>query len=70
MLASLNGKKTYLIVAIYIVLTGLEVGLGWDIPGFNPGPDWLGQIMGMLGLAALRKSVPTVAVNTILSKLK
>lgn len=56
-LAALSGKKTYIVVALFLACIGAEVGLGFDIPGFDPGTDWLAQVMGMLGIGALRAGV-------------
>lgn len=59
--AALSGKKTYLIVAIFIVCVLVEKFGGWDIPGFTVGDDWLGQVLAMLGIGTLRAGIDTAA---------
>lgn len=54
---ALNGKKTYLVVTIYIVCVLLEKFGGFDIPGFSVDANWLQQVLAMLGIGALRSGV-------------
>ena len=54
---ALSGAKTYIIAGIVIVATLAEKFAGIDVPGFDPGADWLGFIMAALGLGALRAGV-------------
>ena len=56
-LEMLQGKKTYIIVAIFIVCVLVERFGGLDIPGFTVGDDWLGQVMAMLGLGTIRAGI-------------
>jgi hypothetical protein len=56
-LKALEGRKTYVIVALGILCVLAEKFAGIDIPGFDPGSDWLGYIMGLLGLGTLRAGV-------------
>lgn len=56
-LMALQGKKTYIIAALVVVLVGIEKFAGIDVPGFDPGQDWLAFILGALGLSSLRAGV-------------
>lgn len=53
----LSGKKTYIIVAIGLLAVAAEKIGGIDIPGFDPGSDWLGYVLGLLGIGAVRAGV-------------
>lgn len=55
--AVLEGKKTYILITIFILGVVAEKALGWDVPGFDPGPDWLQQILGAIGLGTMRAAV-------------
>lgn len=55
--SALSGKKTYIIVAIFMLSIAAEKALGFDIPGFDPGTDWLDQVLMMLGLGTLRAGI-------------
>lgn len=59
--AILEGKKTYILIVIFILGVIAEKAFGWDVPGFEPGPDWLQQILGAIGLGTLRASVGKLA---------
>lgn len=56
----LSGYKTYIIVATFLVCVGLEKFVGFDIPGFSVGDDWLAMVLGMLGLGTLRAGVAKI----------
>jgi hypothetical protein len=53
----LNGYKTYIVVAIFMLGVLAEVFLGLDVPGFDPGENWLEYVMAALGMGALRNGV-------------
>lgn len=53
----LNGKKTYIIVGLYLLCLAAEKALGFDIPGFDAGEDWVGTTLAVLGLGTLRAGV-------------
>lgn len=55
-----DGYKTYLLVALFVVMVAVEKGLGWDVPGFEVGDDWLAMVMGALGLGTLRAGIAKV----------
>lgn len=59
--AVLEGKKTYILIAIFILGVIAEKAFGWDVPGFDPGTDWMQQILGAIGLGTLRASVGKLA---------
>jgi len=48
------GYRTYILVALFLLMTGLEKLGGVDVPGFDPGTDWLVQVMAALGFATVR----------------
>jgi hypothetical protein len=54
---SVAGAKTYILAVIIVLCVLVEKVLGMDIPGFDPGQNWLEYIMGALGLSALRAGV-------------
>ena len=56
-LAALSGKKTYIIVTVFVLCVLLERFAGFDIPGFTVGDDWVGQVLAMLGLGTLRAGI-------------
>lgn len=58
---ALNGKKTYGIVAIFMACVFIEKFVGWDIPGFTVGDDWIGQVLAMLGIGTLRAGISASA---------
>lgn len=60
MMEKLDGYKTYIVMAVVIACVVVEKGLGWDIPGFDAGDDWMGWILGALGLGAMRSAVAKV----------
>lgn len=51
------GKRTYIIVVFFLIGVALEKLVGFDIPGFDPGQDWLAYVLGALGLGGLRAAV-------------
>ena len=54
---SVSGFKTYIIVAIVLAAVLVEKGLGFDVPGFDPGDDWLAFVLTALGLGTLRSGI-------------
>ena len=56
--AALQGKKTFIIAGALVLLVVIEKGLGIDVPGFDPGPDWLETVLGAAGLSTLRSALP------------
>lgn len=54
---TLSGYKTYIIAAIVVACALVEGVLGWDIPGFDIGDDWVAVVLGGLGLGSLRASI-------------
>jgi hypothetical protein len=54
---ALKGKKTYIVAGIgALALVAVNV-LGIPIPGLAPSPDWVAQLLGLLGLGTLRAGV-------------
>lgn len=56
--AALQGKKTYIVAAAFVVAVVAEKGLGIDVPGVTVGDDWLLILMNALGLGTLRAGLP------------
>ena len=59
--AGLSGKKTYIVVITMIVLVALEKGAGIDIPNYDPGPNWMNDILTALGLGTIRLGIAKAA---------
>jgi hypothetical protein len=57
MLTKLNGYKTYLVMAVLLLVVLLEKGLGIDVPGIALGDDWMLLVMNALGLGTLRLGI-------------
>ena len=53
----LDGYKTYIVAGIFILGVIAEIFLGLDVPGFEPGENWVEYIMAALGLGALRNGI-------------
>ena len=54
---ALKGKKTYLVVAIFLVCVAIEKLGGIDIPGFNVDGNWLEMTLAMLGIGGIRAGI-------------
>ena len=53
----LDGYKTYIVAGIFILGVIAEIFLGLDVPGFEPGENWVEYIMAALGLGTLRNGI-------------
>jgi hypothetical protein len=58
--ASLQGKKTFLIVGLFLACVVAEKFLGVDVPYFAIGDDWLNQVAVMLGFGTVRAGINQV----------
>jgi hypothetical protein len=56
----LEGKKTYLAVAVFLGLVILEKFVGIDVPKFDVGPNWIEDVLVALGIGGLRAAKPVV----------
>lgn len=56
-LAALKGRKTYIVVAVFLLCVAIEKLVGIDIPGFNVEGNWLEMTLAMLGLGTLRAGI-------------
>lgn len=54
---ALAGKKTYIVAASIILLVLVEKVAGIDVPGYEAGPDWFGEVLAALGLTTLRAAI-------------
>lgn len=54
---ALAGKKTYIVAAAIIALVLIEKVAGIDVPGYDAGPDWFGEVLAALGLTTLRAAI-------------
>jgi hypothetical protein len=61
MFADLQGKKSYIVAAVLVVLVFLTKFAGIQIPGVDVGDNWLTVVMGALGLGALRSAIGTIS---------
>lgn len=57
MLSTIDGYKTYLVMAALLAVVLLEKGLGLDVPGVALGDDWMLTVMNALGLGTLRHGI-------------
>jgi hypothetical protein len=62
----LSGYKTYIVVMAMLLCILAEVVLGLDVPGYEPGPDWLGDVLTALGLGTLRHGIAATALGRVL----
>jgi hypothetical protein len=54
---ALAGKKTYIVAGMIILLVVVEKVAGIDVPGYDAGPDWFGEVLAALGLSTLRAGI-------------
>src|SRR3990167_749003 len=54
---SLDGYKMYIVVWMFVGSVFVEKVMGFDIVGFDAGPDWLEKVMIALGVGAGRSAV-------------
>ena len=57
MLSTIDGYKTYLVMAALLAVVVLEKGLGLDVPGVALGDDWTLVVMNAIGLSTLRHGI-------------
>jgi hypothetical protein len=57
MLSTIDGYKTYLVMAALLAVVVLEKGLGMDVPGVALGDDWMLVVMNAIGLGTLRHGI-------------
>lgn len=51
------GYRTYIVAGLILILVVVEKLLGIDVPGFDPGNDWLAFVLNALGLGTLRAAL-------------
>jgi hypothetical protein len=57
MLTTIDGYKTYFVVAALLAVVVLEEGLGLDVPGVALGAGWMLVVMNAIGLGTLRHGI-------------
>jgi hypothetical protein len=57
MLSTIDGYKTYLVMAALLAVVVLEKGFGLDVPGVALGDDWMLVVMNAIGLGTLRHGI-------------
>jgi hypothetical protein len=57
MLSTIDGYKTYLVMAALLAVVLLEKGLGLDVPSVALGDDWMLVVMNAIGLGTLRHGI-------------
>lgn len=62
MLSTIDGYKTYLVMAALLLVVLLEKGLGLDVPGVALGEDWMLVMMNAVGLGTLRHGVQKIEI--------
>ena len=61
MMSSVDGYKTYMVMAAVLFCVFLKVGLGIDVPGFDVDQsNWLNWVIGALGFGAVRSALTKV----------
>lgn len=55
--AAISGFKTYIVIAVFLACVFVEKALGFDVPAFDVGPDWVDAVLAALGLGALRDAI-------------
>ena len=53
----MKGKKTYLVVGIFLACVAIEKLGGIDIPGFAVEGNWLEMTLAMLGIGGVRAAI-------------
>lgn len=51
------GYRTYAVAILLVLCVVAEKLFGLDIPGFDPGADWLSVMLDAVGLGTLRASI-------------
>lgn len=59
-LETTSGWKVHGTVALFLLCIAVEIGLGWDIAGFEAPDDWLNQVLVALGISAGRSTVGNI----------
>lgn len=59
--AALQGRKTYIIGALLVLIGVAEGLLGLDVPGVEVGEDWVAYVLNGLGLTTLRRGIARAA---------
>jgi hypothetical protein len=57
MWAGLSGYKTYIVMWTMVGCIVVEKVMGFDVPGFEMGDDWVNWLLGAFGLGALRSGM-------------
>ena len=58
----LDGKKTHLVVLIYLLCCAAEGLLGFDVPNFDLPDEWLGPVLAALGVSTIRDALRKVTL--------
>lgn len=53
----LEGKKSYIIAAMVLLMVAVEKGLGIDVPGVVVDDNWMLVVANALGLGSLRAGI-------------
>jgi hypothetical protein len=62
MLSTIDGYKTYLVMAALLAVVVLEKGFGLDVPGVALGDDWMLVVMNAIGLGTLRHGIQKIGL--------
>jgi len=57
MLSTIDGYKTYIVMAALLAVVVLEKVLGLDVPGVALGEDWMLVVLNAIGLGTLRHGI-------------
>jgi hypothetical protein len=61
----LQGKKSYIVAIVIVVLVVIEKVIGIDIPGFEMGEDWGKYIIGSATISTLHAAIQRKKQNSI-----
>lgn len=61
----LSGYKTYGVVGLYLACLAAEKALGWDVPGFDAGPNWLNDVFVAAGVGTIRAGIATSTKSAV-----
>src|SRR3990167_10169365 len=54
---SLDGYKTYIVMWTVVAAIIVEKVMGFDVPGFEMGDDWMNWLLGAFGLGGVRSAM-------------
>ena len=53
----MSGYRTYMLAAAGVIILVVRNGLGLEIPGIAPDPEWIVHALAFLGLGTTRSAI-------------